>query len=69
MNTAWELNPVPASAKIGDLATQAIRLPIQLSWILVTAALSCSIVTGLVATLLLGKVATRMRPADILSKL
>jgi len=69
MNTAWELNPVPASAKIGELANQAIRLPIQLSWILVTTALSCSIVTGLIATLLLGKVATRMRPADILNKL
>jgi putative ABC transport system permease protein len=69
MNTAWELNPVPASAKIGELASQAIRLPIQLSWILVTTALACSIVTGLVATFLLGKIATRMRPADILSKL
>ena len=69
MNTAWELNPVPASAKIGALANQAIQLPIQLSWILVMTALACSIVTGLIATFLLGKVATKMRPADILSKL
>jgi len=69
MNTAWELNPVPASAKIGELANQAIRLPIQLSWVLVMTALVCSIVIGLIATFLLGKVATKMRPADILSKL
>lgn len=69
INMAWELNPVPASVKIDELANQSIQLPIQLSWELLATALSCSVVTGLLATYLTGKLANKMRPSDILSRL
>lgn len=69
INMAWELNPVPASVKVDELANQSIRLPIQLSWELVATALSCSIVTGFLATCLMGKLANKMRPSDILGRL
>lgn len=69
INMAWELNPVPASVKVDELASQSIRLPIQLSWRLLATALSCSVVTGFLATYLLGKLANKMRPSDILSRL
>ena len=69
MATPWALNPLPASVKIGELANQAIRLPIQFSWGLVLVALGVAVATGGIAALVMGRVAANMRPADILRKI
>lgn len=69
INMTWELNPLPASAKIGELAAQSIQLPIQVSWALLVIALGCSILTGFFATYLMSKLANKMRPSDILGGL
>ena len=69
INMTWELNPLPASAKIGELAAQSIQLPIQVSWVLLVIALGCSILTGFFATYLMSKLANKMRPSDILGRL
>lgn len=65
----WALHPVPASAKIGELSDQVIRLPIEFSWQLLLIALAIAVATGGIAAWMLGRSAAQMRPADILRKL
>jgi putative ABC transport system permease protein len=69
MATPWALNPLPASAKIGELSNQVIRLPIRFSWELLTISLSIVVATGGIAALAMGKAAAKMKPADIFRKL
>ena len=69
MATPWALNPLPASAKIGELSNQVIRLPIRFSWELLTVSLGIAVVTSGIAALAMGRAAAKMRPADIFRKL
>jgi putative ABC transport system permease protein len=69
MATPWALNPLPASAKIGELTSQVIQLPIRFSWDLLFIALGVALATGGVAALVMGRAAANMRPADILRKM
>ena len=67
--TPWALNPLPASAKIGELSSQIIQLPIRFSWDLLLVALGVALATGGIAALVMGRTAAKMRPADILRKM
>jgi len=69
MVTPWALNPMPAAAKIGQLTSQVIQLPIRFSWELSLLSLGLALATGGVAALVMGRTAARMRPADILRKM
>ena len=69
MATPWALNPLPASAKIDELTSQVIRLPICFTWDLFLVALGVAVATGGVAALVMGRTAANMRPADILRKI
>lgn len=69
ITTPWELNPLPASAKIDALTSQVIQLPISFSWELVLVALGVALATGGIAALVMGRAAASMRPADILRKI
>ncbi len=69
MSASWELNPLPASAKVEDAASQVIRLPISLSWQLIGMAWGFSLIIGAVAAFIMGKSTEKMRPADIFKKI
>ena len=64
----WEMNPLPASAKLSQAAT-AVRLPVHLSLDLVAAALALCLSAGLLAGLIVARRSERMRPLTILRKL
>lgn len=67
--TPWELNPVPAAAKLGESVSQTIRLPVALSWELAGIALGLSLAAGGLTSCVLGKMSSRMKPASILRRL
>lgn len=66
LSAPWELSPLPASAKIGELAEQAVRLPVRFSWALSAAALGLSVAAGGIAAFLMGRATAKVRPAVIL---
>ena len=66
MEIAWELNPLPASAKAEALAAQSVRLPISLSPILLLTACAFTLFLGAVAAWLMGRSTARVRPGSVL---
>jgi putative ABC transport system permease protein len=67
--TPWQLNLMPAFAKAQAAASTSVRLPVNISAGLISASLAISIVTGMLASYLMGRRTSRMKPGDILRKL
>ncbi|MBU2551317.1 MAG: ABC transporter permease [Proteobacteria bacterium] len=65
----WDVNPLPASAKISPAAATAVRLPVRLSLSLAAASLGLCLSAGLLAGFLTARRAGRTRPMDALRKL
>jgi len=66
VSTPWELNLLPAFAKETAAAAQTVRLPVSVSAGLTAASLALSLVAGAMASYLMGKRTSRMKPAEIL---
>jgi len=64
--TSWELNLLPAFAKDTAAAAQTVRLPVSLSAGLTAVSLALSLVAGGMASYVMGKRTSRMKPAEIL---
>lgn len=69
MEIAWELNPLPAFAKVDGIAAQSVRLPIALSVPLLFAACGVTLALGAIAAWVMGKSTARMRPSAVLNSL
>ena len=67
--SSWELNPLPAGAKLETQGSQAIRLPVVLSWGLVWLSLLFSVLIGCLAAYVLGRTTAKMKPSIILRKI
>jgi putative ABC transport system permease protein len=68
--SSWELNPLPAGAKLETEAAQAMmRLPVAFSWELLGAALLFSVLIGCLAASVLGRTTAKMKPSTILRKI
>jgi putative ABC transport system permease protein len=67
--TPWELNPLPAFARDTEAATQAVRLPVSVSFRLASLSLGLSLMSGALASWLMGRRTAAMKPAEILRKL
>jgi putative ABC transport system permease protein len=64
--TSWELNLLPAFAKDTAAAAQTVRLPVSISAGLTAVSLVLSLVAGGMASYVMGKRTSRMKPAEIL---
>ena len=64
--TSWELNLLPAFAKDTAAAAQTVRLPVSISAGLTGISLALSLVAGAMASYVMGKRTSRMKPAEIL---
>jgi putative ABC transport system permease protein len=64
--TSWELNLLPAFAKDTAAAAQTVRLPVSISAGLTAVSLALSIAAGGMASYVMGKRTSRMKPAEIL---
>jgi putative ABC transport system permease protein len=70
VSTPWEVGLTPAFARDATTASKAVvRLPVTVSVGLSSAALVLSLVTGVLASLFMGRRTSRMKPVDILRKL
>lgn len=69
METAWGLNPLPASAKADSLAAQSVNLPISLSVPLLFAACGFTLALGAISAWIMGRSTARMRPSAVLNSL
>jgi putative ABC transport system permease protein len=69
VSTPWELNLLPAFAKDAAAAAQTVRLPVSLSAGLTAVSLALSLVAGAMASYVMGKRTSRMKPAEILRQL
>jgi putative ABC transport system permease protein len=69
ISTPWEVNLMPAFAKDSDAAAQVVRLPVSISFGLMGLSLALSLVTGGLASYLMGKRTSKMKPAAILRRL
>ncbi len=67
--TSWELNLLPAFAKDTAAAAQTVRLPVSVSTGLTAISLALSLVAGAMASYVMGKRTSRMKPAEILRQL
>jgi putative ABC transport system permease protein len=67
--TPWQLNLMPAFAKAEAVASNAVRLPVSISAGLIFAALAISVITGVLASYLMGRRTAVMKPADVLRRL
>ena len=67
--TPWQLNLMPAFAKAEAVASNAVRLPVSISAGLIFAALAISVITGVLASYLMGRHTAVMKPADVLRRL
>ncbi len=67
--TSWELNLLPAFAKDAAAAAQTVRLPVSVSAGLTAISLALSLVAGAMASYVMGKRTSRMKPAEILRQL
>ncbi len=65
----WDMNPLPAAAKLSQSATTTVRLPVRLSPTLASACLGLCLSAGLLAGFLVARRAGGMRPLSILRKL
>jgi putative ABC transport system permease protein len=66
VSTPWELNLLPAFAKDTAAAAQTVRLPVSVSAGLTAISLALSFVAGGMASYVMGKRTSRMKPAEIL---
>jgi putative ABC transport system permease protein len=66
VSTPWELNLLPAFAKDTAAAAQTVRLPVSISAGLTGISLALSLVAGGMASYVMGKRTSRMKPAEIL---
>jgi putative ABC transport system permease protein len=66
VSTPWELNLLPAFAKDTAAAAQTVRLPVSISAGLTGISLILSLVAGGMASYVMGKRTSRMKPAEIL---
>ncbi len=64
----WELNPMPVFAREAETAAR-VRLPVNVSAGLMAVSMALSVVIGLVASQLMWKRASRMKPAEVLRQL
>jgi ABC-type antimicrobial peptide transport system permease subunit len=69
VSTPWELNLLPAFAKDTAAAAQTVRLPVSISVGLTAISLALSLVAGGMASYVMGKRTSRMKPAEILRQL
>jgi putative ABC transport system permease protein len=69
VSTPWELNLLPAFAKDTAAAAQTVRLPVSISAGLAAISLGLSLVTGGMASYVMGKRTAKMKPAEILRQL
>jgi putative ABC transport system permease protein len=69
VSTSWELNLVPAFAKDTAAAAQTVHLPVSISLGLTAVSLALSLVAGAMASYVMGKRTSRMKPAEILRKM
>jgi putative ABC transport system permease protein len=69
VSTPWELNLLPAFAKDTAAAAQTVRLPVRISAGLTAISLALSLVAGGMASYVMGKRTSRMKPAEILRQL
>ncbi len=69
ISTPWEVNLLPAFAKDSDAAAQVVRLPVSVSFSLMGLSLALSLITGGLASYLMGRRTARMKPAEILRKM
>jgi len=66
VSTSWELNLLPAFAKDTAAVAQTVRLPVSVSAGLTAISLALSLVAGGMASYIMGKRTSRMKPAEIL---
>jgi putative ABC transport system permease protein len=66
VTTSWELNLLPAFAKDTAAAAQTVRLPVSVSAGLTAISMALSLVAGGMASYVMGKRTSRMKPAEIL---
>jgi len=66
--TSWELNLLPAFAK-DAAASQTVRLPVSISAGLTAISLALSLAAGGMASYVMGRRTSRMKPAEILRRL
>ena len=64
--TSWELNLLPAFAKDTAAAAQTVRLPVSISAGLTAVSLALSLAAGGMASYVMGRRTSRMKPAEIL---
>jgi len=69
ISTPWEVNLMPAFAKDSETAPQVVRLPVSVSFGLMSISLALSMIAGGLASYLMGRRTARMKPADILRKM
>jgi ABC-type antimicrobial peptide transport system permease subunit len=69
ISTPWEVNLLPAFAKDTEAAAQTVRLPVSVSFSLMGLSLALSLITGGLASYLMGRRTARMKPAEILRKM
>jgi len=69
ISTPWEVNLLPAFAKDTAAAVQTIRLPVSVSIGLTATSLALSLIAGGLASYVMGKRTSRMKPAEILRQL
>ena len=69
MEIAWELNPLPASAKADSMAAQSVHLPITLSVSLLLAACGVTLTLGAISAWFMGRSTARIRPSVVLNSL
>jgi ABC-type antimicrobial peptide transport system permease subunit len=60
---------MPAFAKDSDAAAQVVRLPVSVSFSLAGLSLALSLIAGGLASYLMGKRTSKMKPAEILRRL
>jgi putative ABC transport system permease protein len=69
VSTPWELNLLPAFARDAQATVQSVRLPVSMSTGLIAMSFALTLVTGGLASYLMGRRTARMKPADILRQL
>ena len=68
--SSWELNPLPAGAKLETEAAQTMmRLPVTFSWELLGVSLLFSVLIGCLAAYVLGRTTAKLKPSTILRKI
>ncbi len=69
VSTPWELHLLPAFVKDTAAAAQTVRLPVSISAGLIAISLALSLTIGVLASYVMGRRTTKMKPAEILRRL